>query len=304
MNVAYFDCFSGVSGDMALGALIDLGVPVEALTAEMKQIALKDWSIQTRRERRGAIEGVRVVISAGEQPNRSFSDIQDLFNQSGLDPGVRGKTLAIFQRIADAEGRVHGVPSQNVHFHEVGAVDSILDIVGVVFCLDYLKIEKLYASPLPLGRGFVKTEHGTVPLPGPATSILLSGVPVYGLPVERELVTPTGAAILATLAQSYGPIPPMTLISTGFGIGANPASDPPNLLRVWLGQEKSALSVRNLLVIETNIDDMNPELYNYVCGKLFAPGALEVSVVAVRRAQNDFPFFQRFFPAMLRFKAE
>src|SRR5208283_751939 len=161
MNIAYFDCFSGVSGDMALGALIDLGVPVEALTAEMKQIALKD----------GAIEGVRVVISAGEQPHRSFSDIQDLFNQSGLDPGVRGKILAIFQRIADAEGRVHGVPSQNVHFHEVGAVDSMLDIAGVVFCLDYLKIEKIYASPVPLGRGFVKTEHGTIPLPGPATSI-------------------------------------------------------------------------------------------------------------------------------------
>lgn len=286
MNIAYFDCFSGVSGDMALGALIDLGVPIEALTAEMKQIALKDWSIETRRERCGAIEGVRVVISAGEQPYRSFSDIQDLFNQSGLDPGVRGKILAIFQRIADAEGRVHGVPSQNVHFHEVGAVDSILDIAGVVFCLDYLKIEKIYASPVPLGRGFVKTQHGTIPLPSPATSILLSGVPVYGLPVERELVTPTGAAILATLAQSFGPIPPMTLISTGFGIGANPASDPPNLLRVWLGQEKSALLVRNLLVIETNIDDMNPEFYNYVSGKLFALGALDVSLVPVQMKKN------------------
>jgi uncharacterized protein (TIGR00299 family) protein len=286
MNIAYFDCFSGLSGDMTLGALIDLGVPVEALTAEMKKLALKDWSIETRRERRGAIEGMRVVISAGEQPPRSFSDIQALFNQSGLDPGVRGKSLAIFERLADAEGRVHGVPTQNVHFHEVGAVDSILDIAGVVFCLDYLKIERIYASPVPLGRGFVKTEHGTIPLPAPATSVLLSGVPVYGLPVERELVTPTGAAILATLAQSYGPIPPMTLISTGFGIGANPASDPPNLLRVWLGQDRSAFLTRNLLVIETNIDDMNPEFYNYVSGKLFALGALDVSLVPVQMKKN------------------
>ena len=286
MNIAYFDCFSGVSGDMALGALIDLGVPSEALTAEMKKLPLKDWSIETRRERRGAIEGMRVVVSAGGQPHRSFSDIQVLFNESGLDPSVRAKSLAIFERLADAEGRVHGVSPQNVHFHEVGAVDSILDIAGVVFSLEYLKIEKIYASPIPLGRGFVKTEHGIIPLPGPATSILLSGVPVYGLPVERELVTPTGAAILAALAQSYGPIPPMTLISSGYGIGANPASDPPNLLRVWLGREKPALTERNLLVIETNIDDMNPEFYNYVSGKLFALGALDVSLVPVQMKKN------------------
>ncbi len=286
MNIAYFDCFSGVSGDMALGALIDLGVPVEALTAEMKRLPLKDWSIETRRERRGAIEGMRAVISAGEQPHRRFSDIQALFNESGLDPRVIAKSLAIFQRLADAEGRVHGVPSQNVHFHEVGAADSILDIAGVVFSLEYLKIEKIYASPVPLGRGFVKTEHGTIPLPAPATSILLSGVPVYGLPVEREFVTPTGAAILTTLAQSYGPIPPMTLISTGYGIGANPSSDPPNLLRVWMGQKKSALQERNLLVIETNIDDMNPEFYNYVSGKLFELGALDVSLVPVQMKKN------------------
>jgi uncharacterized protein (TIGR00299 family) protein len=252
----------------------------------MKQIDIKDWSIETKRERRGAIEGMRVIISAGAQPHRSFSDIQAIFNRSGLDPSVRGKSLAIFERIADAEGRVHGVPSQDVHFHEVGAVDSILDIAGVVFCLDYLKIEKIYSSPVPLGRGFIKTEHGTIPLPGPATSILLSGVPVYGVPFERELVTPTGAAILATLAQSYGPIPPMTLISTGFGAGTNPASDPPNLLRVWMGQDKSALRARNLLVIETNIDDMNPEFYNYVSGKLFALGALDVSFVPVQMKKN------------------
>ncbi len=286
MNVAYFDCFSGVSGDMALGALIDLGVPLEALTAGMKQLPLKNWSIETRRELRGAIEGMRVVISAGEQPHRTFSDIQTIFNESGLDPGVREKSLAIFERIADAEGRVHGVSPQDVHFHEVGAVDSILDIAGVVFCLEYLKVEKIYASPVPLGRGFVKTEHRTIPLPGPATSILLSGVPVYGTTVEHELVTPTGAAILATLAESYGPIPKMTLVNTGYGAGTNPASDPPNLLRVWLGREEVPFIVRDLIIIEANIDDMNPELYNHVSGKLFALGALDVSLVAIQMKKN------------------
>jgi hypothetical protein len=287
MNIAYFDCFSGVSGDMALGALIDLGVPAEALIYAMKQLkSLKDWSIETRRERRGSITGVRVVISAGEQPHRSFSDIKALFNESGLEPGVREKSLAIFERLAVAEGRVHGVPSDDVHFHETGAADSILDIAGVVFCLDYLKIDKICASPMPLGRGFVKTQHGTIPLPAPATSILLEGVPVYGSPVEREFVTPTGAAILATLARSYGPIPPMTLISTGYGAGGDPASEPPNLLRVWMGREKSPLLERDLLVIETNIDDMNPELYNYVSGKLFQLGALDVSLVPLQMKKN------------------
>jgi hypothetical protein len=286
MNIAYFDCFSGVSGDMALGALMDLGVPVETLISGMKQLPLENWSIETRRERRGAIEGTRVVITAGEQPHRHFSDIEAIFNRSGLSPGVREISLAIFQRLADAEGRVHGVPSANVHFHEVGAVDSILDIAGVAFCLEYLKIEKIFASPVPLGRGFVRTQHGTIPLPAPAASILLSGVPVYGTAVERELVTPTGAAILATMVRSYGPIPPMTLISTGYGAGSDPEREPPNLLRVWLGQEKPALSARDLLVIETNIDDMNPELYNYVCEKLFALGALDVSLVPIQMKKN------------------
>ncbi len=287
MKIAYFDCFSGVSGDMALGALIDLGVPLEDLIGGMRQIkALEDWSIETRRERRGAIEGTRVIISGGRQPHRTFSDIQAVFNESGLDPGVREKSLAVFGRLADAESRVHGVPPGSIHFHEVGALDSILDIAGVIFCLEYLKIEKVCSSPLPLGRGFVNTQHGTIPLPAPATSILLSGAPVYGLPVERELVTPTGAAILATLAQSYGPIPPMALISTGYGVGTDPASDPPNLLRIMVGKERSVLPARDLLVIETNIDDMNPEFYNYVSGKLFALGALDVSLIAIQMKKN------------------
>lgn len=286
MKVAYFDCFSGISGDMTLGALIDLGVPVEALISEMKNLPIENWSIETVRERRGAIEGTRVLVSAGDQPHRSFSHIREMIDRSGLDPAVKEKSIAVFTRIAQAEGRVHGVDPEKVHFHEVGAVDSILDIAGTVFCLKYLDIGKIIASPIPLGRGFVNTQHGTIPLPAPATSLLLSGVPVYGTPIERELVTPTGAAIVSSLAESFGTLPSMTLLSTGFGVGTHPASDPPNLLRVYLGTELDSTRVRQLIMIETSIDDMNPEFYNYVSEKLFALGALDVGIVPVQMKKN------------------
>ncbi len=286
MKVAYFDCFSGISGDMTLGALIDLGVPVEALISEMKKLPIENWSIETVRERRGAIEGTRVLVSALDQPHRSFSHIREMLDGSGLDAAVKEKSIAVFTRIAQAEGRVHGVDPEKVHFHEVGAVDSILDIAGTVFCLKYLDIGKIIASPIPLGRGFVNTQHGTIPLPAPATSLLLSGVPVYGTPIERELVTPTGAAIVSSLAESFGTLPSMTLLSTGYGVGTNPASDPPNLLRVYLGTELDSTRVRQLIMIETSIDDMNPEFYNYVSEKLFALGALDVGIVPVQMKKN------------------
>ncbi|MHC1728523.1 MAG: nickel pincer cofactor biosynthesis protein LarC [Syntrophobacteraceae bacterium] len=192
----------------------------------------------------------------------------------------------MFQRIAEAEGRVHGVSPEEVHFHEVGAVDSILDIVGTMFCLKYLGVGKVFASALPMGRGFVKTLHGTIPLPAPATSALLAGVPVYGVPVERELVTPTGAAILSGLAESFGPVPAMTLVAIGYGVGAHPAHDPPNLLRLFLGKVRSEMLARDLLVVETNIDDMNPEFYNYLIDRLFASGVLDVSLVPVQMKKN------------------
>ncbi|MFZ2444935.1 MAG: nickel pincer cofactor biosynthesis protein LarC [Syntrophobacteraceae bacterium] len=286
MNIAYLDCFSGISGDMALGALVDIGVPVEALVSELRKLPLEKWSLGASRERRGAIEGVRVVISAGDQPHRHLSDIEDILGQSGLDAGVMAKSIVIFERIARAEGRVHGIDPSEVHFHEVGAVDSILDIVGTIFCLRYLNIEKVYASPVPVGGGFVKTAHGSLPLPAPATAELLTGVPIYGTSIERELVTPTGAAILAALAESFGPAPSMTLLATGYGAGAHPADNPPNLLRILYGKAAPALLARDLLVIETSIDDMNPEIYNYVIDKLFALGVLDVNLVPVQMKKN------------------
>lgn len=271
---------------MALGALIDLGVPPDALESELRKIGLENWSLETFRERRGSIEGVRVVFSAGEQPHRTFSDIEALLRASGLERRVTEKSLAIFERIAAAEGRVHGMAPRDVHFHEVGAVDSILDIAGTVFCLEYLKIEKVYCSAVPLGSGWVDTAHGKLPVPAPATSLLLAGVPVTGFPAGREMTTPTGAAIVSSLAQSFGPPPSMTLLGAGFGAGTFPGDNPPNLLRILYGKSRVPPLARDLLVIETSIDDMNPEIYNYVLDKLFALGALDVNLIPMQMKKN------------------
>lgn len=287
MNIAYFDCFSGISGDMSLGALVDVGVPVDVLVEELKKIPIENWSLTSARERRGAIEGVKITISfSGEQPHRHLADIVKLLDQSGLDKPVIEKSIAVFERLAEAEGRVHGIPASRVHFHEVGAVDSILDVVGTVLCLKFLNIESVHASVIPVSRGFVKTDHGLLPLPAPATAELLKGVLIRGVSIERELVTPTGAAILAVLCESFGPAPPMTLLATGYGAGSNPAEDPPNLLRVMYGKSDRDALFRDLIVIETSIDDMNPEIYNYVIEKLFALGALDVNIIPVQMKKN------------------
>lgn len=287
MNFAYFDCFSGISGDMALGAMVDAGAPVEALVGELKKIPLENWSLTASRERRGAIEGVRITISySGKQPHRRLGDIVSLLGKSGLDEWVVEKSTAVFERLAEAEGRVHGIAASEVHFHEVGAVDSILDVVGTVFCLKFMNIERVHASVIPVGRGFVKTEHGLLPLPAPATAALLKGVLIRGVSIERELVTPTGAAILAVLCESFGPAPPMTLLATGYGVGSHPAEDPPNLLRVMCGKSGQDALSRELLIIETSIDDMNPEIYNYVIEKLFAIGALDVNIIPMQMKKN------------------
>lgn len=286
MNLAYFDCFSGISGDMALGALVDAGVPVETLADELGKISLDNWTLSASRERRGAIEGVRITILAGEQPHRGLDEIIPLLSQSGLDDWVKKTSIAVFERLAEAEGRIHGIPPSRVHFHEVGAVDSILDIAGTIFCLRHLGIERVYASEIPLGSGFVKTQHGMLPLPAPATAALLEGIPVRGVNVDYELVTPTGAALLAVLAESFGPAPPMTLLKTGYGVGSNPSTNPPNLLRVMYGHTAPATFSRELLMIETSIDDMNPEIYDHVIQKLFALGALDVNLIAMQMKKN------------------
>jgi len=271
---------------MVLGALLDAGVPIEVLRKELRKIPVAGYSIRTEKEHRGAIAGTRVHIEVDPQPDRSFEDIKELIHRSELEGTVREKITAIFENLARAESRVHGVPMSEVHFHEIGAVDSILDVAGTVVGLSRLEIDRVVASPVPVGRGFVQSRHGMLPLPAPATVLLLEGVPVYGNNRERELVTPTGAAILSTLAEGYGPLPEMTLTSSGYGVGTDPASDPPNLLRVLIGESIRSFDTRQLIALETNIDDMNPELYGYVLDKLFALGALDVCLTPVQMKKN------------------
>ncbi len=279
MKTAYFDCFSGISGDMVLGALLDLGLPEAALLDEFAKLRVEGFSFRVAREKRGAIAGSRALIEIGHQPPRNYEEIRHLIGDSRLDEPVKRNSLAVFERLARAEALVHQVSVARVHFHEVGALDSILDIVGAAAGLHLLGIHRVVASPVPLGRGFVQTHHGLLPIPAPATVLLLSGIPVRSSGVERELVTPTGAAILATLAESFGSIPDMEIADTGYGVGANLASDPPNLLRIITGSSRPPLLRRDLLLIETNIDDMNPEFYNYVQEELFGMGVLDVGII-------------------------
>jgi len=232
------------------------------------------------------VAGTRVEFVTGEQPFRSFVDIRRIIDSSGLAPSVREKSLEVFQRLAEAEARVHQVPVEHVHFHEVGAADSILDIVGSVFALEGLGIRKVYSSAIPLGNGFVRTHHGILPVPAPATVALLEGVPVYDSGAGRELVTPTGAALLAVLVESFGSMPAMTLRSVGYGVGSHPQASPPNVLRIVCGTTGTPWDRRKLVMLETNIDDMNPEFYDHVMERLIARGALDVSLVPIHMKKN------------------
>ncbi|MEJ5348935.1 MAG: nickel pincer cofactor biosynthesis protein LarC [Desulfosoma sp.] len=287
MRLAYFDAFSGASGDMILGALIDAGLAEKALTEALAALNLPGWHLETRKESRGAITGTRVLIHEEDSPPlRHFRDIRQLVSASSLPGTVKDKALYVFERLARAEARVHGVALEDVHFHEIGAVDTVVDVVGAVVGLDLLGIERLYASPLPLGRGRVLSSHGVLPVPAPATVALLEGVPVRDGGVERELVTPTGAAILSSLCQDFGPLPEMVLKTVGYGVGAHEAENPPNVLRLMVGESHSALVSRRLMIMETQIDDMNPEFYEHLMAACFAEGALDVVFVPVFMKKN------------------
>jgi uncharacterized protein (TIGR00299 family) protein len=288
MRLAYFDCFSGISGDMVLGALVDLGLDPKILKDNLSRLALSGYKFEVARERRGQLSGTRVKITPEDeqQPQRSCGQIQELIGGSDLRGSIKKRALAVVQRLAEVEGRLHDVPPEQLHLHEVGSVDSIVDIVGACIGLHFLDIERVEASPLPLGRGFVRCQHGLLPLPAPATLALLQGVPVYDAGQERELVTPTGAAILAALSSRFGGFPSMKLERVGHGVGKDPESHPPNLLRVVMGQTSEAMIRERLLLLETSLDDMNPELYGYLMERLFAAGALDVNILPAQMKKN------------------
>jgi len=277
MNVLYFDCFGGISGDMTLAALLDCGVRPDDLRSRLNRLALTGYSLNVFAERRHGLRALRVEVAVEqeEQPHRHLKDILALIENSGLNDRVRQNAARIFTRLADAEAAVHGVSREEVHFHEVGALDSIIDIVGTCIALDLLDIEQIYCSPLPTGGGTVRCAHGVLPVPAPATLELMRGLPVRPSDIQGELVTPTGAAIVATLARAFGNVPDMHLTAAGYGFGRNDFGVP-SFLRVMLGRAADKAAREPVLVLETDIDDMNPEFFPYIEEVLRAAGALDV----------------------------
>ena len=287
MRTAYFDLVSGIGGDMTVAALLDLGLPRRRLQEELGKLANLDFRIRVGRKTVNGIRAVRFQVLAGEgQPRRSWSDIRGLIEGSGLSAEVKARGLAVFSKLAEAEGKVHGVAPEEVHFHEVGAVDSIVDIVAAAIGTCFLGIDEFACSAAPLGRGLTRSLHGVLPVPAPATLELLKGFPVEGASIGAENVTPTGAAILSTLITRKGEAPAMRVEGTGYGAGTLEFADRPNVLRIVLGQGASVLGHERMLVMETHIDDMNPEIYDYVLERLFAAGARDVTLSPVQMKKN------------------
>ena len=281
--IAYLDCFSGISGDMLLGALLDAGLSLEDLRADLSGLPLSGYEVTAERVTRGGLSGTRVQVKADRShEQRNLQQILDIISRADLPPEVSRAAEKTFTRLAEAEARVHGSSIEQIHFHEVGAVDAIVDVVGAFSGFHRLGVETIHSSPLPLGGGWVETEHGPLPVPAPATVELLKacpacpgGVPTYGGPVEAELVTPTGAAILTTACQDFGPMPAMVVRQVGWGAGSRDLPRP-NLLRLFLGEPAAMPREEQLALIETNLDDMNPELFEHVMDQLFSAGALDV----------------------------
>jgi len=292
MKVLYFDAIAGASGDMTVGALLALGVSLEHLEAELRRMPLAGWTVTATRRHVYGIEATKFDVhvashgAAGHgHVHRAFRDIRAMIDASDLAGAVKQRALAIFAKLAQAEGHVHGVAPDDVEFHEVGAVDSIIDIVGAAIGITTLGVEQCYVSPLPLGSGIVQSQHGPLPVPGPATLELLRGFPTRLNDGEGELVTPTGAAIVATLATP-DVVPPLRVEAVGYGAGQRSLKDRPNVLRLVLGETAAAAEQDEIVVIETNIDDYNPELYEYVMERLLGAGARDVYLTPVQMKKN------------------
>lgn len=289
MKGLYLDCFSGISGDMLLGALVDLGVEAGYLRSQLGKLPLTGYRISASRVTRARLGGTKVDvdIEAGRAPQRGIKEIRAIVDRSALPPTVRRRAMEAFEALVDAEARVHRIPREKVHLHEVGATDAIVDIVGAMIGLDKLGWPRVVCSPLHVGRGMVTMEHGTFPVPGPATAELLKGKPCYATRVEGELVTPTGAALAVTLASDFGPLPSMRLQKVGYGAGSRQFDSHPNLLRALYGDLLDDGAIREtVLVLETTIDDMNPQLYGHLMDRLFAAGALEVFYAPIQMKKN------------------
>jgi uncharacterized protein (TIGR00299 family) protein len=325
MRAVYFDCFAGVSGDMIIGAQLDLGVDLESLKQQLASLGLDGYEIKSRRVERSGIAAAKFDVEVDEtaQPARTLADIRSIIVGSSATGHVKNQAIRVFERLAEAEARVHGTTPDKVHFHEVGAVDSIVDVVGAMIGFELLGVERFFCSPLRLGSGSVNSEHGRLPIPAPATAELLRGVPVYAGELEGEFVTPTGAAIVATLCAEFGALPQMSITKVGYGAGSRDPKGFPNALRLMIGEIEEvdeldssvadsmlphreadsgeiigsgpatqaqtkvyATSDETIVVIETNIDDMNPQVYGFVMERAFALGALDVFMVPVQMKKD------------------
>jgi uncharacterized protein (TIGR00299 family) protein len=303
MRAVYFDCFAGLSGDMIIGAQLDLGLDFESLNQQLLSLGLDRYKINSHRVTRNGIAAAKFDVEVDEksQAVRTIADIRSIILGSSITENVKHRAIRVFERLAQAEANVHSTVPEKVHFHEVGAVDSIVDIVGAMIGFESLGIDRFFCSPLRLGSGTVETQHGILPIPAPATAELLGGVPVYTGEIEGEFVTPTGAAIAMTLCEQFGPLPQMRITGVGYGAGARDPKGFPNALRLVVGELESvedeiaagpsgisAMSRpdESITVVETNIDDMNPQVYGFVMDRAWALGALDVFLTAVQMKKD------------------
>ncbi len=288
MRIAYFDCIAGASGDMILGALLDAGLPEATLRERLADLQLDDFELRPRRVVKNGFSATKVdVLVANDVPARHLPEIENIVTESDLSPSIKEQAIAIFRRLGEVEAGIHGTTIDHVHLHELGGVDTIVDVVGALVGLEGLGVERVYASPLPMGRGFVQGAHGAIPLPAPATLSLLESVPMVGSDLDVELVTPTGAVLLSSLAVDFGPIPAMTLRAVGYGAGGRDLPIP-NVLRLLIGDQATPNDAitQTLMSLETNIDDLNPEIYEYVMARLFEAGALDVFFSPIQMKKN------------------
>jgi hypothetical protein len=287
MKIAFFDCFSGASGDMILGSLIDAGLSPQRLREELKKLRLPTIHLKAKKVLKVGLSATQVIVEgkSEKKSHRNSKEILRIIERSSVKVEVKEKSKEIFKRIASVEAKIHQTPMEEVHFHELGGLDSIVDIVGSVWGIQQLGIEKIYVSKVNVGAGFVKCEHGILPVPAPATLFLMEGKPIYSSGVERELLTPTGAAILTTLGSEFGSIPLMKVEQIGYGAGRDNLPHP-NLLRLIIGTTESSSQRERVTVVETNIDDMNPQFYDYIIEKLLAMEVLEVFITPILMKKN------------------
>ena len=306
MKVLYFDCFAGAAGDMILGALLDAGLPFEELKRALGSLAVDGWDVSVDRVLKTGVSATKFRVhehahqgsGIGEQGSghhhthvhdhghHSLTEIFSAIDRSSLSASGKARAIKMFKRLGEAEAAIHGMPIEKVHLHEVGAVDSIIDIVGAVFALEWFNADRIVVSPMNVGGGMVKSAHGVFPVPAPATLALLKDAPVYSSGIQQELLTPTGALILTEYASEFGPVPAMKIQKVGYGAGDRELKETPNVVRVLVGEAGDSSTSMTVTVLECEIDDMNPQIYGVLMDKLYQAGALEVFYVSVQMKKN------------------